>query len=89
MAYVVTDYDPSTAGPAEVAGHLQEWFGGRAVAGVRILSGVYDDRVNAFVDDVISILQARGLFQKRYEDETLCDHIGAPPKYGHEPCIIY
>ncbi|HHT7796495.1 TPA: hypothetical protein ACT2H1_002114 [Streptococcus suis] len=35
-----------------------------------------------FVDEVVPILQERGLFHKDYEGETLRDHLGLDYQYG-------
>lgn len=36
-----------------------------------------EDGVDAFVDEVVPILQERGLFHCEYEGATLRDHLGA------------
>ena len=67
---------PSFIGTAEtVADGLQQWFEAGATDGFIVRGGTpnaFDD----FVDRVIPILQARGLFRHDYEGETLRDHLG-------------
>jgi FMN-dependent oxidoreductase (nitrilotriacetate monooxygenase family) len=66
-------------GTAEmVADGLEEWFVEGAADGFNImpswLPGAFDD----FVDDVVPILQKRGLFRQEYSGRTLRDHLGLP-----------
>jgi spore maturation protein SpmB len=61
-----------------VADGLEEWFVEGAADGFNImpswLPGAFDD----FVDDVVPILQKRGLFRHEYSGRTLRDHLGLP-----------
>ncbi|MEX3610893.1 NtaA/DmoA family FMN-dependent monooxygenase [Rothia sp. LK2588] len=79
----IIDYHPSPIGPAEVtADHMTEWFEAGAADGFWVSPDVYEDGIDVFVDGVVPILQARGLFHTDYEGETLRDHVGAPYQYG-------
>lgn len=83
LAHGVIDYHPVIAGPAvEAADHMQEWFEAGAVDGFWVSPDIYEDGIDNFVDGVVPILQARGLFHLDYEGKTLRDHLGAPAQYG-------
>lgn len=85
LAHGVIDYHPTTVGPASVtADHMQEWFEAEAADGFWLNFDVYEDGIDRFVDEVIPILQERGLFHDDYEGTTLRDHLGAPEQYGRD-----
>jgi FMN-dependent oxidoreductase (nitrilotriacetate monooxygenase family) len=86
LAHGVIDYHPVTVGPAEVhADHLQEWFEAGAADGFWILPDVYEDGVDAFVDQVVPILRERGIYPEDYIGATLRENLGVPAQYGLEP----
>ncbi|MFF2375109.1 NtaA/DmoA family FMN-dependent monooxygenase [Streptomyces xiamenensis] len=88
LAHGVIDYHPVVAGTAtDVADHLQEWFEAGACDGFSLAIDGYHDGVDAFVDQVIPILQERGLFHDDYEGPTLRDHLGARAQYGLDPRV--
>ncbi|WP_455835739.1 NtaA/DmoA family FMN-dependent monooxygenase [Pseudarthrobacter siccitolerans] len=79
----IIDYHPSPIGPAQLtADHMQEWFEAGACDGFWFCPDVYEDGIDTFVDEVVPILQQRGLFHKDYEGETLRDHLGIEYQYG-------
>lgn len=85
LAHGVIDYHPVIPGTAvEVADHMQEWFEAGACDGFSLAIDVYQDGIDAFVDEVIPLLQERGLFHDEYEGTTLRDHLGAPAQYGRD-----
>jgi hypothetical protein len=43
---------------------------------------VYADGIDAFVEEVVPLLQARGLFHHEYEGRTLRKNLGVPDQYG-------
>ncbi len=89
LAHGVIDYQPVVAGPpVEVADHMQAWFDAEAADGFWVAPDVYEDGLDPFVDDVVPILQARGLFHRDYAGTTLRDHLGAPAQYGPDPRIV-
>lgn len=62
------DYHPVTVGPGQVhADHLQEWF---------------EDGVDAFVDEVVPLLRARGVYPAEYPGSTLRANLGVERQYG-------
>jgi len=83
LHHAVIDYHPSPIGPPEVlADHMQEWFEAGAADGFWVLPDIYADGMDAFVDQVIPLLQQRGLFRTEYEGETLRNHLGIDHQYG-------
>lgn len=88
IAHGVIDYHPSIVGPGiEAADHMQKWFEAGACDGFWISPDILDDGIDAFVDEVVPILQQRGLFHEDYEGTTLREHIGAPKQYGIDPRV--
>jgi FMN-dependent oxidoreductase (nitrilotriacetate monooxygenase family) len=86
LAHGVIDYHPVVSGTAaDVADHMQRWFEAGACDGFSLAIDVYHDGIDAFVDEVVPLLQRRGLFHKDYEGSTLRDHLGAPAQYGLDP----
>ena len=61
---------------------MEKWFVAGACDGFAIQPDVGFDGVSDFVDQVIPILQKRGLFHEDYEGTTLRDHIGVSYQYG-------
>lgn len=79
----IIDYHPSPIGPAEVtADHMQEWFEAGACDGFWLSPDVYEDGIDTFVDQVVPLLQQRGLFHIDYEGDTLRDHLSIDYQYG-------
>lgn len=88
LAHGVIDYHPVIVGPGtEAADHMQAWFEAGAADGFWISPDVNEDGIDAFVDEVVPILQERGLFHKEYEGKTLREHVGAPDQYGIDPRV--
>ena len=83
LAHGVINYHPVVAGTAvQVADFLEEWFLAGACDGFSIVPDIAHDGVADFVEQVVPILQERGLFHKEYEGETLREHMGVPYQYG-------
>ncbi|MDX2932695.1 NtaA/DmoA family FMN-dependent monooxygenase [Streptomyces ipomoeae] len=86
IAHGVIDYHPVVAGTAaDVADHMQQWFEAEACDGFSPAIDGYHDGVDAFVDQVVPLLQERGLYHLDYEGHTLRDHLGAREQYGLDP----
>ena len=62
--------------PEQIADQLQEWFENGACDGFNVMPPVFPDSLNEFVEEVIPILQHRGLFRKEYTGSTLREHLG-------------
>jgi len=63
--------------PAVVADRLQAWFENEGADGFVLFQSL-PGQLELFVDHVIPILQARGLFREDYEGGTLRDNLGLP-----------
>ncbi len=88
LAHGVIDYHPVIVGPGiEAADHMQAWFDAGAADGFWISPDVNADGIDAFANEVVPILQERGLFHKEYEGKTLREHLGAPDQYGIDPHV--
>jgi hypothetical protein len=64
--------------PEQVADAIQDWFAKGAADGFNIMPPVLPSGLDAFVDHVIPILRARGLFRRQYTGSTLREHYGLP-----------
>lgn len=88
LAHGVIDYHSTTVGPGPVhADHLQEWFAAGAVDGFWVLPDIYEDGVDAFVDEVVPLLQQRGVYPTEYAGTTLRENLGVPEQYGLDPRV--
>jgi FMN-dependent oxidoreductase (nitrilotriacetate monooxygenase family) len=64
-------------GSAEtVADTLEAWFRGEAADGFNVMPSHLPEGLRDFVELVVPILQARGLFRREYAGTTLRDHLG-------------
>jgi FMN-dependent oxidoreductase (nitrilotriacetate monooxygenase family) len=89
LAHGVIDFHPTTVGPGVVhADHIQEWLEAGAVDGFWISPDVYEDGVDAFVDEVVPLLQERGLYPSSYPGTTLRENLGVPAQYGLDRRIM-
>ncbi|MBB3112487.1 FMN-dependent oxidoreductase (nitrilotriacetate monooxygenase family) [Paenibacillus phyllosphaerae] len=78
VALSVATPRPTFIGTAEqVADKVQEWFERGAADGFMIGSSV-PRGLEDFIDHVVPILQARGLFRTEYESDTLRGNLGVP-----------
>ena len=62
--------------PEQVADDLESWFVNRAADGFNYMPPTIPDQLEVFVDQVVPILQRRGLFRTEYEGSTLREHYG-------------
>ncbi len=62
--------------PEQVADAIQDWFDADAADGFNIMPAVLPSGLTAFVDEVVPILQKRGLFRSEYTGTTLREHYG-------------
>jgi FMN-dependent oxidoreductase (nitrilotriacetate monooxygenase family) len=86
LAHGVIDYHPTPVGPPTViADHLQEWFDAEAVDGFWVQPDVNETDIDTFVDQVIPLLQDRGIYPTDYDGTTLRDHLHVPRQYGLDP----
>lgn len=57
--------------PEEAADTIEHWFRSGAADGFNIMPGVFPQGFDDFAEQVVPILQARGLFRNEYESSTL------------------
>jgi N-acetyl-S-(2-succino)cysteine monooxygenase len=62
--------------PEQIVDHIVSWFEAGAADGFNIMPPYFPSELDLFVDEVIPILQRRGLFRTAYEGTTLRDHLG-------------
>ena len=67
-----------TGTPEQVADTLEDWFRTGAADGFNIMPPLLPGLLEVFVDQVVPILQERGLFRRDYEGTTLREHYGLP-----------
>ncbi|MCU7727540.1 LLM class flavin-dependent oxidoreductase [Actinoplanes sp. KI2] len=64
--------------PVQVADAIQRWYDEGAADGFNVMPPVLPAGLDAFVDQVVPILQERGLFRTEYSGHTLREHLGLP-----------
>jgi hypothetical protein len=62
--------------PLQVADEIQLWFENGAADGFNIMPPWLPGGFEAFADEVVPILQSRGLFRTEYSARTLRGHFG-------------
>jgi FMN-dependent oxidoreductase (nitrilotriacetate monooxygenase family) len=72
--------------PEQVADDIERWFRAGAADGFNLMPDVLPDGLELFVDQVVPLLQRRGLFRRDYETNTLRGHLGLPaPRPPSQP----
>jgi alkanesulfonate monooxygenase SsuD/methylene tetrahydromethanopterin reductase-like flavin-dependent oxidoreductase (luciferase family) len=73
----------TTAGtPEQIADLMESWFEDGAADGFNVMPPVLPAMLDVFVEEVIPLLQKRGLFRTEYQGETLRDHYGLDRPQG-------
>ncbi|KAF1046640.1 LLM class flavin-dependent oxidoreductase [Xylophilus sp.] len=62
--------------PEQVADDIEHWFRAGAADGFNLMPGLLPSGLQDFVEQVVPILQKRGIFRTAYEGDTLRDHLG-------------
>lgn len=62
--------------PEQVADDIEHWFNAGAADGFNLMPDVLPTGLAAFTEQVVPILQKRGLFRTEYEGTTLREHLG-------------
>lgn len=62
--------------PEQVADLMEDWFRDGAADGFNVMPPLFPTMLDAFVEEVIPILQRRGLFRTEYKGKTLREHYG-------------
>jgi FMN-dependent oxidoreductase (nitrilotriacetate monooxygenase family) len=65
-----------TGTPEQVANKIEEWFNNGAADGFNIMPPLLPSGLELFVEHVVPILRARGLYRYEYTGRTLRDHYG-------------
>ncbi|TGD87861.1 LLM class flavin-dependent oxidoreductase [Mycolicibacterium sp. CH28] len=73
---VITWHRLVVGGPEQIADAIEEWFVAGAVDGFNLMPDVFPSGLELFVDHVVPILRARGLFRREYTATTLRGHLG-------------
>jgi alkanesulfonate monooxygenase len=64
--------------PKSIADEMQQWLESNACDGFNVLFSWLPGGLDAFVDKVVPLLQARGVFRREYEGTTLRENLGLP-----------
>jgi alkanesulfonate monooxygenase SsuD/methylene tetrahydromethanopterin reductase-like flavin-dependent oxidoreductase (luciferase family) len=62
--------------PEQVAASLHDWWSQGAADGFNVMPAVLPAGLRDFVDQVVPLLQKRGVFRTEYTGHTLRDHYG-------------
>ncbi|MBA8909942.1 LLM class flavin-dependent oxidoreductase [Aminobacter ciceronei] len=62
--------------PETIATTLIDWFENGAADGFNVMPAYFIDQLTEFADQVVPILQEKGVFRKEYTGRTLRDHFG-------------
>jgi FMN-dependent oxidoreductase (nitrilotriacetate monooxygenase family) len=62
----------------QIADTIEHWYDSGAADGFNIMPAVLPSGLERFVDEVVPILQERGLFRTEYTGRTLREHYGLP-----------
>jgi FMN-dependent oxidoreductase (nitrilotriacetate monooxygenase family) len=62
--------------PEQVADLIEEWFTDGASDGVNLMPPLLPNMLDVFVDEVVPLLQKRGLFRTEYDGDTLREQYG-------------
>ncbi|MGD9831048.1 MAG: LLM class flavin-dependent oxidoreductase, partial [Hyphomicrobiaceae bacterium] len=65
-----------TGTPEQLADLIVDWFDSGAADGFNLMPPLLPGMLDAFIAEVLPILQKRGLFRTAYEGETLRSHFG-------------
>jgi N-acetyl-S-(2-succino)cysteine monooxygenase len=71
--------------PEQIADSMQEWSQGGAADGFTIAPPILPGGLTTFVDQVVPVLQRRGLFRTEYDLGTLRDRFGVERPEDHFP----
>ncbi|HEY4455572.1 MAG TPA: LLM class flavin-dependent oxidoreductase [Pseudonocardiaceae bacterium] len=64
--------------PEQIADHIQFWFDNGAADGFNVMPPLLPSGLTDFVEQVVPLLTARGLFRSEYTGSTLREHYGLP-----------
>lgn len=64
--------------PEQVARKMSDWFEGDAVDGFNLMTLTMPDGYADIADEVVPLLQKRGIYREGYEGKTLRENLGLP-----------
>jgi FMN-dependent oxidoreductase (nitrilotriacetate monooxygenase family) len=70
--------------PRDVADDIIDWWSSGAVAGFNVHVPLLHEDLELFVDQVVPILQAEGVYPRTYDDVTIRDRFGLPYPQAHK-----
>jgi FMN-dependent oxidoreductase (nitrilotriacetate monooxygenase family) len=62
--------------PEQIADHMEHWFVNAGADGFNLMPPLLPEGLEDFVEQVVPVLQRRGLFRTGYESATLRGHLG-------------
>ncbi|CAM4308885.1 LLM class flavin-dependent oxidoreductase [Kerstersia similis] len=62
--------------PESIADEMEHWFRNEGADGFNLMPPALPASIEDFIEQVVPVLQKRGLFRKEYEGTTLRDHLG-------------
>lgn len=62
--------------PEQVADQMQLWFEQGGADGFNLMAPLLPESLTDFVEQVVPVLQSRGLFRRKYATDTLRGHLG-------------
>jgi FMN-dependent oxidoreductase (nitrilotriacetate monooxygenase family) len=68
----------TTGTPEQIADLMEDWFRDGAADGFNLMPPVLPMMLDVFVEEVVPLLQKRGLFRYEYDTATLRAHYGLP-----------
>ncbi|MCE6999063.1 LLM class flavin-dependent oxidoreductase [Saccharothrix sp. S26] len=76
--------------PEQIADHIELWFTTGAADGFNVMGPLLPSGLEDFVDHVVPLLRARGLFRTEYTGHTLREHYGLPRPVSRyaEPAVV-
>lgn len=79
----------ATGTPEQIVATIAEWFETGAADGFNLIPPALPTSLSSFVDEVVPLLQARGLFRTDYEGTTLREHLGLErPAVRRRPALV-
>jgi FMN-dependent oxidoreductase (nitrilotriacetate monooxygenase family) len=72
--------------PEQIADQMEDWFVNEGADGFNLMPPLLPDGLEDFVEQVVPVLQRRGLFRTAYESATLRGHLGLDrPCHNYRP----
>jgi FMN-dependent oxidoreductase (nitrilotriacetate monooxygenase family) len=70
--------------PEKIADIVEDWYQSGAADGFNVMPPIINSQLSLFTDEVVPILQKRGLFRTEYEGDTLRSHFGLGEVAAHQ-----